>query len=163
MARKGSMHKRFDHDKFAADCSACSLDQLISYNSDQLVKDRFTNWSAAEFDLTYTMKSVGEYMLESKRNVRNCYFLIMELKDWLNSINQTKKNLIDEDPSLEKEYPPYIVNRCFSGHLDAIMFANEMNQYHFLPKKLQYDFYLNSLRKKKRFSPWLRQDKSQRP
>ena len=78
----------------------------------------------------------------------------MELKDWLNSINQTKENLIDEDPSLEKEYPPYIINRCFSGHLDAIMFANEMNQYHFLPKKLQYDFYLNSLRKKKRFSPW---------
>ena len=83
----------------------------------------------------------------------------MELKDWLNSINQTKENLIDEDPSLEKEFPPYIVNRCFSGHLDAIMFANEMNQYHFLPKKLQYDFYLNSLRKRKRFSPWLRKDK----
>ena len=59
-----------------------------------------------------------------------------ELKDWLNSINLTKKNLIDEDPSLEKEYPPYIINRCFSGHLDAIMFANEMNQYHFLDKKM---------------------------
>ena len=83
----------------------------------------------------------------------------MELKDWLNSINQTKQNLIDENPSLEKEYPPYIVNRCFSGHLDAVLFANEMNQYHFLPKKLQYDFLLNSLRKKKRFSPWLRKDK----
>ena len=83
----------------------------------------------------------------------------MELKDWLNSINQSKENLIDEDPSLEKEYPSYIVNRCFSGHLDAVMFANEMNQHHVLPKKLQYDFYLNSLRKKKRFSPWLRQDK----
>ena len=64
--RKGSMHKRFDHDRFAADCSACSLNQLISYNSDQLVKDRFTNWSAAEFDLTYTMRSVGEYMREQK-------------------------------------------------------------------------------------------------
>ena len=83
----------------------------------------------------------------------------MELKDWLNSINQTKKNLIDEDPSLEKEYPPYIVNRCLSGHLDCIMFANEMNKYNFLPKKLQYEFLLNSLRKKKRFSPWLRKDK----
>ena len=83
----------------------------------------------------------------------------MELKDWLNSINQTKENLIDEDPSLEKEYPPYIVNRCLSGHLDCIMFANEMNKYNFLPKKLQYEFLLNSLRKKKRFSPWLRQDK----
>ena len=65
--RKGSMHKGFDHDKFAADCSACSLDQLISYNSDQLVKDRFTNWNAAEFDLTYTMRSVGEYMREQKK------------------------------------------------------------------------------------------------
>ena len=64
--RKGSMHKGFDHDKFAADCSACSLDQLISYNSDQLVKDRFKDWNAAEFDLTYTMRSVGEYMREQK-------------------------------------------------------------------------------------------------
>jgi len=81
-----------------------------------------------------------------------------ELKDWLNSINQTKKNLIDEDPSLEKEYPPYIINRCLSGHLDAIMFVNEMNRYHFLPKKIQYDFMLNTLRTKKRFSPWLRKD-----
>jgi len=83
----------------------------------------------------------------------------MELKDWLNSINQTKKHLIDEDPSLEKEYTPYIINRCLSGHIDCIMFANEMNRFHFLPKKMQYDFYINSLRKKKRFSPWLRQDK----
>ena len=81
-----------------------------------------------------------------------------ELKDWLNSINQTKKNLIDEDPLIEKDYSPYIVNRIYSGHLDAIMFANEMNMYNFLPKKLQYDFYLNSLRSKKRFSPWLRKD-----
>ena len=56
----------------------------------------------------------------------------MELKDWLNSINQSKKNLIDEDPSIEKDYPPYIINRCFSGHLDAVMFANEMNMNHFL-------------------------------
>ena len=82
-----------------------------------------------------------------------------EWKDWLNSINQTKKNLIDEDPSLEKEYNPYIVNRIYSGHLDSVMFANEMNKYSFLSKKIQYDFYLNSLRSKKRFSPWLRKDK----
>tara|TARA_B100000683_G_scaffold162976_1_gene156961 strand:+ start:642 stop:1022 length:381 start_codon:yes stop_codon:yes gene_type:complete len=82
----------------------------------------------------------------------------MELKDWLNSINQTKKNLIDEDPSVEKEYSPYIINRIYSGHLDAIMFANEMNMYNFLPKKMQYDFFINSLRVKKRFSPWLRKD-----
>ena len=81
-----------------------------------------------------------------------------ELKTWLNSINQTKKNLIDEDPSLEKEYSPYVINRCLSGHLDCIMLVNEMNKYHFLPKKIQYDFLLNSLRTKKRFAPWLRKD-----
>ena len=64
---KGSMHKRFDHDKFAADCDANDMDQLVSYNSDQLVKDRFKNWNAAEFDLTYTMRSVGEYMRDQKQ------------------------------------------------------------------------------------------------
>ena len=64
--RKGSMHKGFDHDKFAADCDVNDMDQLISYNSDQLVKDRFNNWNAAEFDLTYTMRSVGEYMRDQK-------------------------------------------------------------------------------------------------
>ena len=65
--RKGSMHKGFDHDKFATDCDACNMHQLISYNSDQLVKDRFTNWNIGEFDLTYTMRSVGEYMREQKQ------------------------------------------------------------------------------------------------
>jgi DNA adenine methylase len=64
---KGSMHKGFDHDKFAADCDSNDMDQLVSYNSDQLVKDRFKNWNAAEFDLTYTMRSVGEYMREQKQ------------------------------------------------------------------------------------------------
>ena len=64
--RKGSMHKGFDHDKFSADCDACYMHQLISYNSDQLVKDRFKNWKMGEFDLTYTMRSVGEYMREQK-------------------------------------------------------------------------------------------------
>ena len=82
----------------------------------------------------------------------------MELKDWLNSINFTKENLL-EDPSVVKDYPPYIINRCLSGHLDCIMFANEMNKYSFLDKDMQYSFYLNTLRKKKRFSPWLRKDK----
>ena len=82
-----------------------------------------------------------------------------ELKDWLNSINFNKKNLIDEDPSTIKDYPPYIINRCLSGNLDCIMFANEMNKYSFLDKDMQYSFYLNTLRKKKRFSPWLRKDK----
>ena len=82
-----------------------------------------------------------------------------ELKDWLNSINFNKNNLIEEDPSVIQDYPPYIVNRCLSGHLDSVMFANEMNRYPNLDKDMQYNFYLNTLRKKKRFSPWLRKEK----
>ena len=82
-----------------------------------------------------------------------------ELKDWLNSINFNKRNLIEEDPSIIKDYAPYVINRCLSGNLDCIMFANEMNKYSFLDKDMQYTFYLNTLRKKKRFSPWLRKDK----
>ena len=78
-----------------------------------------------------------------------------ELKDWLNSINFTKEDLSEDINS----YPPYIINRCLSGHIDCILFANEMNMHSELPKDMQYSFYLNSLRKRKRFSPWLRKDK----
>ena len=83
----------------------------------------------------------------------------MELKDWLNSINFNKNNLMEEDPDVIKEYTPYVINRCLSGNLDCIMFVNEMNRYPNLDKDMQYSFYLNTLRKKKRFSPWLRKDK----
>ena len=83
----------------------------------------------------------------------------MELKDWLNSINFNKNNLIEEDPDVIKEYTPYVINRCLSGNLDCIMYVNEMNRYPNLDKDMQYNFYLNTLRKKKRFSPWLRKDK----
>lgn len=81
-----------------------------------------------------------------------------ELKDWLNSINQNKKNLMDDDSSIEKTYPPYIINKCLSGHIDSIMFANEINLNHNIDKKLQYDFYINILRVKKRFSPWIKKE-----
>jgi hypothetical protein len=82
-----------------------------------------------------------------------------ELKDWIDSLSFNKNNLTEEDPTIIKDYPPYIINRCLSGHIDCIMFANEMNMKHYLPKDMQYSFYLNSLRKKKRFSPWIRKDK----
>jgi hypothetical protein len=78
-----------------------------------------------------------------------------ELKDWLNSINFTKEDLSEDINS----YPPFIVNRCLSGHIDCVLFANEMNMNAHLSKDMQYSFYLNSLRKKKRFSPWIRKDK----
>lgn len=82
-----------------------------------------------------------------------------ELKDYLNSINQTKKNLMDEDPDSEKNYPPYIINRCLSGFIDTVMYANEMNIHNLLDNKLQYDFYINIIRPKKRFTPWLKKEK----
>jgi DNA adenine methylase len=65
--RKGDMHKRFDHDRFALDCDRFVGRQLISYNASQLVKDRFKGWQAGEFDLTYTMRSVGSYMSDQKQ------------------------------------------------------------------------------------------------
>ena len=81
----------------------------------------------------------------------------MELKDWLNSINFNKENLI-EDPDAISSYPPYIINRCLSGHLDTVLFANEMNKYSNLDKDMQYSFFLYTLRKRKRFSPWLKKE-----
>ena len=83
----------------------------------------------------------------------------MELKDWLNSINQSKINLIDEDYGVEKDYPPFIINKCMSGFIDTVLIANEMNIHSSLPKKMQYDFFINIVRPRKRFSPWMRKEK----
>jgi hypothetical protein len=82
-----------------------------------------------------------------------------ELKDWMNSINFTKDNLILDDPDTIKSYPPYIINKCLSAHIDTILFANEMNINNQLDKDMQYSFYLNSLRKKKRYSSWITKNK----
>ena len=84
-----------------------------------------------------------------------------ELKDWLNSVNFNKDDLTVDDPDAIKDYTPYIVNRCLSGHLDTILYSNEMNLHPNLDKDMQYQFYLNSLRKRKRFSPWIKKDKIQ--
>jgi len=83
----------------------------------------------------------------------------MELKDWLNSINQTKDDLTEENPDVIKEYAPFVINRCLSGHIDCILYTNEMNMNHHLAKDMQYSFFLNTIRKRKRYSPWLRKDK----
>ena len=79
--------------------------------------------------------------------------MTIELKNWLNSINHTKENLIKENPDLIKEYVPFIINKCLSGQIDTILFANEMNINHHLNKDMHYSFYLFSLRKRKRYSP----------
>ena len=64
--KKGNMHKGFDHDQFALDCDRYIGPQLVSYNSSQLIRDRFLGWTPHEYDHTYTMRSVGEYMKEQQ-------------------------------------------------------------------------------------------------
>ena len=81
-----------------------------------------------------------------------------QLKDYLYSINQSKKNILDDDIDAERGYPPYIINRCLSSFTDTVLYSNEMNKNPHLPKKLQYDFLLNSVKPRKRFSPWARKD-----
>ena len=83
-----------------------------------------------------------------------------ELKDYLNSINFTKTDLMkSEDKEWIKKYPAFIINKILSGFLDTIMLVNEVNRNHFLDKDMQYQFLLNSIRSKKRFSPFLRASK----
>ena len=81
-----------------------------------------------------------------------------QLKDYLYSINQSKKNILDDDADAEKKYPAYVVNRCLSSFMDTILLSNEMNRNSHLPKRLQYDFLINSGKPRKRFSPWARKD-----
>ena len=74
--------------------------------------------------------------------------------EFLNSINTTKKNLIDKDSDAESSYNPFLVNRSLSYFPDTVFMSNEMNRLHHLDAKLQYDFLIIIVRKKKRFSKW---------
>jgi len=65
--KRGDMHKGFDHDKFSFDCDKFKCDQMVSYNSSNLIKSRFLDWKPYEYDHTYTMRSVGEYMKEQQQ------------------------------------------------------------------------------------------------
>jgi hypothetical protein len=83
-----------------------------------------------------------------------------ELKDYLNAINHEKKNLMDTDDEMwEKKYPSFIINKCLAPFTDTIMLVNEMNMNHHLDKKLQFDFLLNSIRTRRRYTPWLKASK----
>jgi hypothetical protein len=80
--------------------------------------------------------------------------------DYVNAILQNKKQIITDDIT-EKDYLPFIVNRSLSYHKDCIMYANEMNRRHFLEKKLQNDFLLNTVRSQQRpFAKWVKSEKS---
>jgi len=81
-------------------------------------------------------------------------------KDYLPAINHTKKNLMDsDDPMWEKKYPAFMVNKVLSGFQDTVILTNEMNRNHFLDRDMQFQFLLNSIRSKKRFTPFLRAGK----
>jgi hypothetical protein len=84
----------------------------------------------------------------------------MNVWDFVNAINSSKKENLIKDEYVEKEYVPYVVNKSFSYHADSLMYANAMNLYHFLPNKLQNDYLLNSIRPAKRFAKWVKKFES---
>ena len=79
--------------------------------------------------------------------------------EFINQINHGKTNLIDQTPEVEKEYKPFIVNRGLSFNHDTALYANEMNFHSHLDSKLQFDFFLNTIRPKKRYGKWLKRKK----
>ena len=86
----------------------------------------------------------------------------MKLGDYLNAINFSKKDLMDtEDEQVEKKYLPFIINRCLSYFPDTILQVNEMNLHSNLDKKMQFDFLRHSIRPRKRFSKWLKNEKTE--
>ena len=84
---------------------------------------------------------------------------MMKLTDYLNSINHTKEPLMDtEDETIERGYSPFVINRCLSYFPDTLFHANVMNKLNNLSNKCQFDYLRTSLRKRKRFSKWLKNE-----
>ena len=77
--------------------------------------------------------------------------------EFLNSINHTKKDVMVDDMT-EKSYNSFMINRSLSYFQDTVALANVMNQYHHCDNKLQYHFLINIIRKRKRFSKWIKPD-----
>lgn len=75
--------------------------------------------------------------------------------DYLNSINTSKKDIMIDDIA-EKEYNAFIINRGLSYFQDTVLMANEMNANHHIDHRLQFDFYINIVNKRKRYSKWLK-------
>ncbi len=76
--------------------------------------------------------------------------------DFVKQINSGKRDLIRDNPELEKHYTPYIVNRALAYHNDTIFYANEMNKYWNLPNKLQFSFLLEAIPKGNRYKAWIK-------
>ena len=103
------------------------------------------------------LTSQESFEREMKQWNDNSYDLF---KDYLPAINFSKKNLMDsDDENWVKKYPQFMVNKILSSFQDTIMLSNEMNRNPFLDKDMQFQFLLNSIRTKKRYSPFLRASK----
>lgn len=83
----------------------------------------------------------------------------LELKDWLDSIFHTKEDLMKKYPECKKQYPAFIINRMVAGHIDCILYANEMNKNYMMDIEMQYRFLLRSITKKKRYTPYIKKSK----
>ena len=84
----------------------------------------------------------------------------MKLSDYLHAINKSKTDLMEtDDESVEKEYVPFLINRCLSNFPDTIFQTNEMNFHHGVEKRLQFDFLRQSIRPRKRYSQWMKSSK----
>ena len=82
------------------------------------------------------------------------------LTKYLTAINYSKEKLLDtDDRDWEKKYPPFIINKGLSYFSDTVMYANEMNRLHHASKHMQFSFFLNSIKSRKRFSKWLKSSK----
>ena len=75
--------------------------------------------------------------------------------DYVKAINTTKKDIMVDDIT-ESEYQPFLINRSLSYFPDTVLYANEMNQRHHLPSRLQFDFFINIIKKRNRFSKWFK-------
>ena len=83
------------------------------------------------------------------------------LSDYLKAINTTKENIMESDPMAEKEYVPFVVNRTLSYFPDTVLHANEINLRGHADHRLQFEYLINSVRAKKRFSRWLKPEKNE--
>lgn len=77
--------------------------------------------------------------------------------EYVNAINTSKKDIMVDDLA-EKSYSGFTINRSLSYFNDTVLAANEMNKHHHLDKKLQFHFLMNIVRKRKRFSKWVKPD-----
>lgn len=85
----------------------------------------------------------------------------MKQGDFVKAINETKVNLFETEITAEKDYVPYFVNRVLSCYPDTLFHSNEINMRSHLDKRMQFDYFLNSIRQKKRYTPWLQRTKQE--